>query len=284
MKKINVIAEIGCNHMGDFGFAFDLIDIAARCGVDIVKFQKREPRLLLSEEEYNTPHPVPSNSFGDTYGAHREYLEFTIEQHEKLKGYAEFHNVEYSCSVWDIQSTSDVLYLKPKHIKIPSASNLDWRIYDLLEGYEGTLHISLGMTTDEEIKKIVSKVKEIGVEDVVLYACTSGYPVQPEEVYLLDIPLHLVNSFKINAKIGYSGHHLGTDIDLVAIGCGATYLERHFTFNKTLKGTDHRASLDAKEMMELVKKVRTVEPTIQAKVDMPLCEVQQRSKLKRVFK
>ena len=88
-KAPKVIAEIGCNHKGDISIAKQLISIAVQSGVDVVKFQKRNNKLLLTEEQYNTPHPNPLNSYGDTYGMHRDYLEFSIDQHTELKDFTE---------------------------------------------------------------------------------------------------------------------------------------------------------------------------------------------------
>ena len=100
MMTPKVIAEVGCNHKGDMEIAKQLINIAAvYCKADVVKFQKRNNRELLSEEQYNAPHPNPANSYGNTYGEHREYLEFTLEQHRELKKYCEEFGVVYSTSV-----------------------------------------------------------------------------------------------------------------------------------------------------------------------------------------
>lgn len=85
-KKPFIIAEAGCNHMGQMEIAKELINTAAYfCKVDAIKFQKRCPKELLTPEQYNAPHPNPENSYGDTYGAHREFLEFDVEQHAQLK-------------------------------------------------------------------------------------------------------------------------------------------------------------------------------------------------------
>ena len=96
-----LIAEIGRNHMGDMEIAHEMIKVAAQFGkVDVIKFQKRTNRELLSPEEYRAPHPNPVNAFGSTYGEHREYLEFDLEQHRQLKSWCEEWGVEYSTSVW----------------------------------------------------------------------------------------------------------------------------------------------------------------------------------------
>jgi len=117
MKAPIIIAEIGCNHKGDLNIAKEMILTAAQyCKVDIVKFQKRCNRELLSNEEYNAPHPHPENSYGSTYGEHREFLEFTAEQHAELKSYCEEMGVTYSTSVWDLTSAKEIATLNPKLI------------------------------------------------------------------------------------------------------------------------------------------------------------------------
>jgi len=98
-----VIAEIGCNHGGDLELAKRMISVAARfCEVDAVKFQKRDPATLLTPEQYQAPHPEPRNAFGASYGEHREFLEFDIDQHAELAACAADHGVVYSTSVWDM--------------------------------------------------------------------------------------------------------------------------------------------------------------------------------------
>src|SRR5690606_20489521 len=97
MKNPKIIAEIGCNHKGDMQIAKEMIATAALfCKVDVVKFQKRNNKELLSENEYNSPHPNPHNSYGKTYGEHREFLEFTYDQHKQLKVWCKEYGVEYS--------------------------------------------------------------------------------------------------------------------------------------------------------------------------------------------
>ncbi len=123
-KKPFIIAEIGCNHKGEVELAKELIKVAKIfCNVDAVKFQKRNNKELLTEEQYNQPHPNPVNSYGETYGLHREYLEFDLIQHEELKEYCEEIGVIYSTSVWDLSSAKEIASLKPQFIKIPSACN-----------------------------------------------------------------------------------------------------------------------------------------------------------------
>ena len=120
-KEPKVIAEIGCNHKGNIDIAFELIQLSKNCGADVAKFQKRTPRELLTEKQYNTPHPNPINSYGDTYGAHREFLEFSKEDHSQLKKHCSDIGIEYSTSVWDTTSANEICELNPNLIKVPSA-------------------------------------------------------------------------------------------------------------------------------------------------------------------
>ena len=119
-KKPYIIAEAGCNHKGEMSIARDLIATAALfCKADAIKFQKRCVRELLTPEQYNAPHPNPANSYGKTYGEHREFLEFTADQHRQLKEWCEEFGITYSTSVWDLTSAKEITALNPKFIKIP---------------------------------------------------------------------------------------------------------------------------------------------------------------------
>ena len=116
-QKPKVIAEIGCNHKGDIGIAFELLDLAKECGADVAKFQKRNPKELLTEEQYNAPHPNPLNSYGNTYGEHREFLEFSLDQHRELIAYSNKIGIEYSTSVWDVSSANEISTLDSSRLK-----------------------------------------------------------------------------------------------------------------------------------------------------------------------
>ncbi|MES2203226.1 MAG: N-acetylneuraminate synthase family protein [Patescibacteria group bacterium] len=284
-KSAVVIAEIGGNHKGDFEIAKQMIFMAKSfCRADVVKFQKRTNKELLSPEEYNAPHPNPANSYGDTYGAHREFLEFSAAQHAELKKYCEAVGIEYSTSVWDMTSAKEIAALNPAMIKIPSACNLKFDILGYLaEQYRGDIHISLGMTTQAEEKTIVDFMVEKGrAKDVVLYACTSGYPVEFDDVSLLEIKRLKETYGDVVKDIGFSGHHNGIAVDMVAYALGARYIERHFTLDRTWKGTDHAASLEPDGLRRLVRDLAATYKSLTYKRQqiLPVEEVQ-RKKLKR---
>lgn len=283
-KKPIVAAEIGCNHMGDINIAKQMIKIASDfCNADIIKFQKRNPSEILTEEEYNAPHPIPTNSFGKTYGQHREYLEFNVNQHKELMNECKRYGKIYSCSVWDLTSAEEICSISPKIIKIPSACSNYFKLLDYIFGnFKGEIHLSLGMTTAIEREEIVSYFQKKGRnKDLVLYHCISGYPVSFEDISLLEIK-KLKEKYKYVVKdIGFSGHHLGIAIDVAAYTLGAGYVERHFTLDRTWKGTDHAASLEPDGLRKLVRNLNATYTSLNYKSkDLLDVELEQKKKLK----
>lgn len=283
-KKPFVIAEIGCNHKGDISIAKELIRIAKIfCNADAVKFQKRNNKELLTVEQYNGPHPNPSNSYGETYGAHREFLEFNLDEHVELKDYCEDLGIVYSSSVWDTTSAKEIASLNPDFIKIPSACNNNFEMMDwLCVNYNGEIHISTGMTTKNETDNLVDFFINKGRnKDLVIYNCTSGYPVPFEDVCLLDIKF-LIDKYANKVKsIGFSGHHLGIAVDIAAYTLGANIVERHYTLDRTWKGTDHAASLEPEGVRKLARDLKAVHKALTFKSQdiLPIEQVQ-RDKLK----
>mgnify|MGYP004686225369 FL=1 len=283
-KKPFVIAEAGCNHMGQMEIAKTLIETAAYfCKADAIKFQKRCPKELLTLERYNAPHPNPANSYGKTYGEHREFLEFTVDQHAQLKEWCEQSGIIYSTSVWDMTSAKEIASLNPVFIKIPSACNTNYEMLQwLCDNYKGEIQLSFGMTTHEEEEKIVKLFEENGrAKDLVLFNCTSGYPVPFNDVCLLEIN-RMRAAYEDRVKtIGFSGHHLGIAVDVAAYTLGADVIERHYTLDRTWKGTDHAASLEPDGIHKLVRDLNAVHETLTYK-DAEILPIEQiqRDKLK----
>lgn len=245
-KKPKVIAEIGCNHMGDFNIAKELISLAKDNGAKYVKFQKRNNKELLTKEQYEAPHPVPENSYGNTYGEHREFLEFSKDQHKQLKEYCDSIDIVYSTSVWDVTSAKEMIDFEPEFLKVPSACNNNFEMLRILrDDFKGQVQLSIGMTSREEVEEIVKFFEETdqAKSRLLIYSCTSGYPVPFEDVSLLEINWLYENYENRICEIGFSGHHLGIAVDIAAYTLGARWIERHFTKDITWKGTDHSASL-----------------------------------------
>ena len=279
-----VVAEIGGNHQGDFKLALDFVRSAKEfCGAYAVKFQKRSPRECLSAVEYSAAHTHSYHSFGETYGEHREFLEFSLEQHRQLKSLCDEIGIVYSCSVWDLTSAREIVSLKPEFIKVPSACNTHYELLAfLVENFEGAIHLSLGMTTLSEEESILEFFSERGrVSDLVLYACTSGYPVPDREVCLLEVARLKRSYGDLVRSIGFSGHHLGIALDVGAFVLGAEWIERHFTLDRTWRGTDQAASLEPDGLRRVVRDLASVGRALTYKPERMLeTETVQRKKLK----
>ena len=278
-----VVSEIGCNHKGDFQIAKELLKLSKDCEANYGKFQKRHSKELLTDEQYNAPHPVPYNSYGDTYGAHREYLEFDQDQHAELKKYAESIGIGYATSVWDITSAREIIELQPDFIKIPSACNNHFDLLGVLrDEYQGDIHISTGMTRLDEIEEFMGFFEETNQarDRVVIYSCTSGYPVPFEDICLLEIN-RLYDRYDSRVKaIGFSGHHLGISVDIAAYTLGARWIERHFTKDRTWKGTDHAASLEVPGLSKMIRNLHQTYKSLNFKETEVLeIEAVQREKL-----
>jgi N-acetylneuraminate synthase len=283
--KTKIIAEVGCNHQGQLDLAYKYIDtLKKECNVDYVKFQKRNPKELLTEEEYNAPHPNSLHSFGSTYGEHREFLEFPIRTHVELKKACEAIGVGYATSVWDLTSAKEIASIYPDYIKIPSACNLSFEMLEYLcHNYHGKIHLSLGMTTAEEELEILNffKNKERLI-DLIIYHCTSGYPITFKDANLLHIKT-LQERYPNVGGYGFSSHTLGISIEPVAVSLGAQYIEKHVTFDRMWKGSDMSASLEIGQMKKLVRDIRATEDALQyKKQDLLNIEIPQRKKLKRL--
>ena len=284
IENAKIVAEIGCNHMGNMDIAKELIKLAHEAGAGFVKFQKRNNKELLTPEQYEQPHPVPENAYGETYGMHREFLEFNLDQHKELKNYCESIGITYSSSVWDLTSAKEIASLEPEFIKVPSACNNHFEMLQFLrDHYQGQIQLSLGMTTPSEVEEIISFFEETGTAKsrLMIYACTSGYPVSASETCLLEITkLYELYGERV-CEIGFSGHHLGIAIDVGAYMLGAKWIERHFTKNRAWKGTDHAASLEPQGLNKLTRDLSSIQEALCYKAsDILDVEVAQREKLK----
>lgn len=283
-EEPTVVAEIGCNHRGEMATAEELIKIAAFfCKADYAKFQKRNPRELLSDEAYAAPHPNPMHAYGETYGEHRERLELDTDQHRQLIDWCAQYGIKYACSVWDMTSAREIIALGGDYVKVPSASNTHHEMVRMIcDDFGGGIHVSLGMTTRAERDALLALLDDKGrLKDTVVYHCTSGYPVPFEDCHLLEIQELAADIGERVAAIGFSGHHLGIAVDVAAYALGARWFERHFTLDRTWKGTDHAASLEPDGLRRLCRDLRATSRALTTKpAEILEIEKPQRDKLK----
>ena len=153
----------------------------------------------------------------------------------------------------------------------------------LCENYKGKIHVSVGMTKKTEITQIIKFYAKRGrIDDLVLYCCTSGYPVSEKDICLLEIKNLQKLMENTEGGVGFSGHHLGIAPDIAAVTLGVDWIERHFTLDRTWKGTDHAASLEPEGLRRLCRDVKNVEKALSYKEeDILTIEKVQRAKLKK---
>ncbi len=277
MKDFTVIAEIGGTHIGSLSRAKKLAKLAKLAGADVLKTQKRNPKECVRKELWNQPHPNEMFSYGRTYLDHRNNLELSIEQHAELKGYCNSIDIGYSTSVWDMTSAKEVIKLDPEFIKIPSACNNDENILDLLiNNYNGEIHISTGMTNEVERQNLYKKLFP-HKNRIVIYHCTSGYPVPFDKLYLREI----MKLSKIFPKVGYSNHGYGIATEPVAYTLGARYFERHVIDDRLFRHTDSAASLEFQGLSKMIRDIKAVSLALRFKpYQCDEIEMEQRRKLR----
>lgn len=255
-----IVAEIGNNHQGEFDIAKQMIDEAAKAGVQAVKFQKRDCEALLTREGRAAPY-TGCNSFGPTYGEHRDALELSIEEMAELKAYSESIGLVFFASAWDDPSLEQVLGLDVELLKISSAELVNVPLVRKYAAAGIPIILSTGMSSLEDIDVSLSEIYKYH-EDVILLHCNSTYPCPEEQIGL---PVMDALRERYGLPVGYSGHEQGIGPSVGSAALGACVVERHFTLDKTLKGTDHQASLEPAELALMVTMIREVEQAMQVK-------------------
>lgn len=250
-----VIAEIGHNHGGSLETALRMIEVAAACGVNMVKFQKRDNKGLYTRAFYNKPYEN-ENSYGETYGLHREALEFGWEQYVACKEHAEKHNVEFASTAFDFASVDFLEKLGVTSYKVASGDLTNVPLLRYIARTGKPMIVSTGAATLEEIRRAYEAIMEIN-DQLVLLHCVASYPTEYHELNLKAIAT-LKREFP-KAVIGFSSHDNGILAPVLAYMMGATVVEKHFTLNRAWKGTDHKFSLEPEGMRKQVRDLRRVD-------------------------
>jgi N-acetylneuraminate synthase len=274
-KKTFVIAEIGINHNGDIKIAKELISAAKTAGCDAVKFQKRTIEVVYTREELAKPR---ENPFGPTNGDLKKGLEFGFEQYTEIDTFCKQEGIMWFASPWDEASVDFLEQFNVPCYKIAAASITDSGLLEKIKGCGKPVLMSTGMSREEEIDRAV---KILGAEQLVLFHCVSLYPAPPDKINLLALQ---TLKTRYNVPVGYSGHELDVLISACAVAMGACAVERHFTLNRKMWGSDHKASIEPDEMKTVIENIRLVEqatgtPEIRCLPD----EIPVRDKLRRVW-
>jgi len=244
-----VIAEIGHNHQGDLSKAKELFRSAKECGVNAVKLQKRDNRTLYTREMYNMPYDNEF-SFGPTYGAHREALEFGRDEYVELKRFAQEIGITMFATAFDFRSADFLAELDMPAYKIASGDLKSIPLLRYVARLGKPMIVSTGGGTMDDVQRAYDTIMPLN-RDLCLLQCTASYPVDPEQMNLRVITTYRERFPDI--VVGLSDHQNGIALATVAYTLGARVIEKHFTVNRAWKGTDHAFSLEAGGMRRLVR-------------------------------
>lgn len=247
-----IIAEIGINHNGDLNLAKKLIDTAVVAGCDAVKFQKRTVDKVYTKEYLDSPRQSP---WGDTQRAQKEGLEFGKAEYDEIDRYCREKGIEWYASAWDLDSQKFLQQYDCKYNKVASAMLTKDELLEEIAKEGKYTFIATGMSTLDEIDHAV-EIFEKHKCPFELMHCNSTYPMPPEDANLKLIRV-LADIYK--CKVGYSGHEAGTLVSTCAVAAGATSIERHITLDRTMYGSDQKASIEPYELCKLVKDIRDAE-------------------------
>ena len=249
-----VIAEIGHNHQGNLDTAKEMFRVAKECGADAVKLQKRDNRQLYTEEMYNKPYDNP-NSYGLTYGEHREALEFELDEYKELQSYAREIGVTLFATAFDFPSADFLAKLDVPAFKIASGDLKSIPLLTYVAKFQKPMILSTGGGTMEDVNRAYDAIMPIN-QQLCLLQCTAGYPAAFEE-----LNLSVITTFRErfpSTVIGLSSHDNGIAMAVAAYMLGSRVVEKHFTLNHTWKGTDHAFSLEPIGFKKMVRDLERV--------------------------
>lgn len=251
-----IIAEIGINHNGSVEIAKQLIDEAVTAKVDAVKFQKRTPELAVPLDQWEVQRDTPWGKM--SYINYKRKTEFGGLEYSMIDQYCLQNSMDWFASPWDVESVTFLNQFDPIMFKMASASLTDFELIDKILQTGKPLMISTGMSTLEEIHETVNFIKAFDANYSLMIAhSTSAYPCMPTE-----LNLQMITTLKTlfpETPIGYSGHEVGLATTVAAVALGATFVERHFTLDRAMWGSDHSASVEPQGFQRLVRDIRDVE-------------------------
>jgi sialic acid synthase len=247
-----VIAELGHNHQGSVDQAKQLIDEAERCGANAVKLQKRHNSSLYTRDLFNKPYEH-ENSFGPTYGAHREALEFDRAEYAELRAYADEVGITFFATAFDRPSADFLAALDMPAYKIASADISNTPLLRHVAGFGKPMIISTGGATLDDVRRAYELVAPVN-RGLAFLQCTAAYPAPWEQ-----LDLRVIETYRQlfpDAVVGLSAHDNGIAMPVAAYVLGARIVEKHFTLNRASRGTDHRFSLEPQGMRKMVRDLR----------------------------
>lgn len=248
LEEVYFIGEIGINHNGDLQVAKKLIDAVNACNWDCAKFQKRNPDVCVPEHQKGVMRETPWGTM--TYLDYKYKIEFGQDEFDNIQEYCESKPLDWTASVWDLDSLEFLKDYRVPFIKIPSALITKTELVEESAKSGVQVIMSTGMSTLEEIDQAVNIIMKNGKDPIIMHT-NSSYPTPRDELNLNLIPFY---KERYNCTIGYSGHEEDLEPTVIAVALGAKVVERHITLSHEMWGTDQKASLEVMGMDALKKR------------------------------
>jgi N-acetylneuraminate synthase/sialic acid synthase len=265
-----VIAEIGNNHQGELEKCKQLFLAAKQAGATAVKLQKRNNRALFTKAMYDQPYNS-ENAFGATYGTHRDFLEFGRDEYVELKKYAAELGITFFATAFDISSADFLQSLDMPVYKIASGDLKNTPLLKHVAAIGKPMIISTGGGAMEDVRRAYDAIMPIN-QQLCILQCTASYPCDTEK-----LNLRVIETFRSSfpeTVIGLSSHDNGIAMPLAAYMLGARVVEKHFTLNRSWKGTDHAFSLTPDGLRKMVRDLHRTHDALGDGVKAPLPEEQ----------
>jgi len=256
--KVFTIAEIGINHNGSLEIAKKLINVAKLANCDFVKFQKRNPDVCVPEHQKGVLRQTPWGEM--RYIDYKHKMEFGKEEFDEIDAYCKQQEIQWTTSVWDMDSLNFSLQYDLPFLKIPSALITELDLVRETARNSKQIILSSGMSTEEEVDTAINTALEVS-DNVVMMHCNSSYPCPLEELNLNCITT-LKQKYGDKIVVGYSGHELFLHTSLAAVTLGAQYIERHITLDRKMWGTDQSCSLEPQGLFRLTQATRQLEEAL----------------------
>lgn len=254
-----IIAEAGVNHNGSFDFAKKMIDVAAECGVDYIKFQTFKSENLVTSTASKADYQKENTKNDDTQLSMLKKLELSQDDFKELSLYAKEKNIGFISTPFDLESLDFLKTLNMDFWKVPSGEITNYPYLVRIAKSKMPVVMSTGMCELDEIKEALEVLRANGCNEIKLLHCNTMYPTPYDDVNLRAMET-LKQEFKV--EVGYSDHTQGIEVPIAAVALGATVIEKHFTLDKSMEGPDHAASLDPAELKEMVKSIRNIEKAL----------------------
>jgi len=262
MNKTIIIAEAGVNHNGDIETAKRLIDVAVYAGVDYVKFQTFKADRLVSPSAKKAKYQIENDSSNDVSQLSMlKKLELSDTDHKDLISYCNLKKIKFFSTAFDVEGVYYLSSLNLGMFKIPSGELTNFPYLRAIAQTNLPVILSTGMANLDEIEKAINVLISFGTikNQIIVLHCNTEYPTPMIDVNLKAM---LTIKEKIGVSIGYSDHTLGIEVPIAAVTLGAKVIEKHFTLDRNLKGPDHKASLEPRELKDMVTAIRNIEKAI----------------------